>query len=223
MNDKTQDDIIKKNQFNQGIMFGEDFLIWVIFAVPSILVASTVHEYFHAWAAFKLGDPTAKANGRLTLNPLPHIDPLGALMMVIFRFGWSRPVPVDEWNFDRRRRDMALTALAGPVSNLLLAGFTALLYQIIPDWYLIEFFLFIFATINLSLAIFNLLPIPPLDGHKIVNGLLPMKLSYHWEAIEKYSWILIILILIPFSPLSGLVMSFIEVTLSFFLRILGFL
>ena len=96
MNDKTQDDIIKKNQFNQGIMFGEDFLIWVLFAIPSILVASTVHEYFHAWMAYKLGDPTAKANGRLTLNPLPHIDPLGAIMMVIFRFGWSKPVPVNE-------------------------------------------------------------------------------------------------------------------------------
>ena len=114
-------------------MFSQDFLIWIIFAVPSILIASTIHEYFHAWSAYKLGDPTAKANGRLTLNPLAHIDIVGALMMVLFRFGWSKPVPINEWNFEHRRRDKALTALAGPLSNLLVAGIIAILYQILPD------------------------------------------------------------------------------------------
>ncbi|HCC67678.1 TPA: site-2 protease family protein [Patescibacteria group bacterium] len=204
-------------------MFSQDFLIWIIFAVPSILIASTIHEYFHAWSAYKLGDPTAKAHGRLTLNPLAHIDPIGAIMMVVFRFGWSKPVPINEWNFEHRRRDKALTALAGPVSNFLVAIITAILYKIIGDWYLIRVFLFTFATINLSLAIFNIIPIPPLDGHKIVNGLLPQRLSYYWEMLEKYSWVLILLILIPFSPLSRLISSFINTVLNFFLRILGFL
>lgn len=204
-------------------MFSQDFLIWVLFAVPSILVASTVHEYFHAWSAYKLGDATAKAYGRLTLNPLAHIDPIGAIMMVLFRFGWSKPVPINEWNFEHRRRDKALTALAGPVSNLVLAIITAILYRILPDWSLIRFFLFTFATINLSLAIFNIIPIPPLDGHKIINGLLPQRLSYYWEMLEKYSWILIVLIFIPFLPFSNLISSFVGTILNFFLDILGFL
>lgn len=205
------------------IMFSQDFIIWTAFAIPSIVIASTVHEYFHAWCAFKLGDPTAKAEGRLTLNPLAHIDPIGALMMVIFRFGWSKPVPVNVWNFEHRRRDMALTALAGPVSNLVLAILTAILYQIIPDWYLIDYFLFTFATINLALAIFNMIPVPPLDGHKIVNGLLPQRLSYHWEKLENYAWVLICLLILPFSPLSKFLSTFIGSTLDFFLTILGFL
>jgi Zn-dependent protease len=204
-------------------MFSDDFLIWILFAVPSILVASTVHEYFHAWSAYKLGDPTAKAHGRLTLNPLAHIDPIGAAMMVLFRFGWSKPVPINEWNFDNRRRGKALTAFAGPLSNLLLAGFAGLLYQFLSNYYLIAFFLQVFATINISLAIFNILPIPPLDGHKIVNAFLPKRISYWWEDLEKYSWILILLILIPFSPLSAILSSYINTVLSFFLRILGFL
>ena len=204
-------------------MFSENFLTWIIFAVPSILIASTVHEYFHAWVAVKLGDPTPKANGRLTLNPLAHIDPIGALFMVLFKFGWSKPVPINEWNFDKRRRDKALSALAGPVSNLLLAALTGVIYQFFKDHYLIEFFLYTFGVINLSLAIFNILPIPPLDGHKVINGLLPQRASYWWEDLEKYSWILLLLFLLPFSPLSGIVSGFINTVLRFFLDILGFL
>ena len=204
-------------------MFSDDFITWILFAVPSILIASTVHEYFHAWTAFKLGDPTAKAEGRLTLNPLAHIDPIGAIMMVLFRFGWSKPVPINEWNFDKRRKGKALTALAGPVSNLLLAALSGLLYQFLSGYYLIAFFLYVFATINISLAVFNILPIPPLDGHKVVNAFLPKRISYWWEDLEKYSWILILLLLIPFSPLSGILTSYITIVLSFFLRIFGFL
>lgn len=204
-------------------MFTNDFLFWVLFAVPSIVIASTVHEYFHAWIAFKLGDPTAKAEGRLTLNPLAHIDPIGAIMMVLFRFGWSKPVPINEYNFENRRRGKALTALAGPVSNILLAAFSGILYQLLSDYYLIAFFLQVFATINISLAVFNIIPIPPLDGHKIVNWFLPKKWSYWWEELEKYSWVLILLLLIPFSPLSSIITSFIQSVLEIFLRVFGFM
>jgi len=204
-------------------MFSENFTTWLIFAVPSILIASTVHEYFHAWTAVKLGDPTPKINGRLTLNPLAHIDPIGAIMMVLFKLGWSKPVPINEWNFKNRKRDKALTALAGPVSNLILATFAGLLYQFLGDYSLIAFFLYTFTTINISLAVFNILPIPPLDGHKIVGGFLPKKWSYWWEELEKYSWILILLLLIPFSPLSDILSSYINAVLSFFLRVFGFL
>jgi Zn-dependent protease len=204
-------------------MFTNDFLFWALFAVPSILIASTVHEYFHAWSAFTLGDPTAKAEGRLTLNPLAHIDPVGAIMMVLFRFGWSKPVPINEYNFDNRRRGKALTALAGPASNLLLAAISGILYQFLSSYYLIAFFLQVFATINISLAVFNIIPIPPLDGHKIVNWFLPKKWSYWWEGLEKYSWILILLLLIPFSPLSSIITSFIQSVLEIFLRLFGFM
>ena len=200
-----------------------EFLYWIIYAIPSIIIASSIHEYFHAWTAYRLGDPTAKANGRLTLNPLAHIDPVGAIAMIIFRFGWSKPVPINPWNFEKRRRDTALTALAGPVSNFITAGLVAIIFAIINNDGLIANFLFIFATINLSLGIFNLIPIPPLDGHKIINGLLPQRLSYYWEKLEKYSWILILILILPFSPLSRYAYVLIVSILNFGLNILGFL
>ena len=193
-------------------------------AVPSILIASTVHEYAHAYSAYKLGDPTAKAEGRLTLNPLKHIDPIGALSMILFRFGWSKPVPINEYNFEKRETYTALTALAGPVSNLILAslaGLTNYLLNLDPNS-LIVFLLYIFTTINIALAIFNLIPIPPLDGHKVVRALLPKNLRYYWEKLERYSLILILLLILPFSPLQKFTFSFISNTLDTFLSILGF-
>ncbi len=202
----------------------QEFIYWIVVAVPSILIASTVHEYAHAYSAYKLGDPTAKAEGRLTLNPLKHIDPIGALSMILFRFGWSKPVPINEYNFEKRETYTALTALAGPVSNLILAslaGLTNYILNLDPNS-LIVFLLYIFATINIALAIFNLIPIPPLDGHKIVRALLPKNLRYYWEKLERYSLILILLLILPFSPLQKFTFSFIGNTLDTFLSILGF-
>ena len=193
-------------------------------AVPSILIASTVHEYAHAYSAYKLGDPTAKAEGRLTLNPLKHIDPIGALSMILFRFGWSKPVPINEYNFEKRETYTALTALAGPVSNLILASLAGLANYLLnlDSNSLIVFLLYIFATINIALAIFNLIPIPPLDGHKVVRALLPKNLRYYWEKLERYSLILILLLILPFSPLQKFTFSFIGNTLDTFLTVLGF-
>ncbi len=202
----------------------QEFIYWIVVAVPSILIASTVHEYAHAYSAYKLGDPTAKAEGRLTLNPLKHIDPIGALSMILFRFGWSKPVPINEYNFEKRETYTALTALAGPVSNLILAslaGLTNYILNLNPNS-LIVFLLYIFTTINIALAIFNLIPIPPLDGHKVVRALLPKNLRYYWEKLERYSLILILLLILPFSPLQKFTFSFIGNTLDTFLSILGF-
>jgi len=202
----------------------QEWLQWFLVAVPSILIASTVHEYAHAYAAFKLGDATAKAQGRMTLNPLKHIDPVGAISMILFRFGWSKPVPINEYNFENRERDTAITSLAGPVSNLVLASLSALVNLLIANntLPLIVFLLYTFTTINLALAIFNLIPIPPLDGHKIVRALLPKSLRYYWERLERYSIVLILLLILPFSPLSRYVFSFINNTLMWSLDILGF-
>ncbi len=203
-------------------------IFWIIFAIPSIIIASTVHEFSHALTAYKLGDPTAKAEGRLTLNPLVHIDPLGALMLVLVRVGWSKPVPIDERNFDNPVLGTALTAIAGPISNLLLAVITGITYRIISsfsngfvgNYIYVYYFLTVFFIVNISLMAFNLLPFPPLDGHKIVRAFLPNRLRYSWEMLEKYSIILIILLIIPFSPLGSIISVYINSILTFFSGIL---
>ncbi len=201
-----------------------EYIYWILVAIPSILLASTVHEYAHALSAFKLGDATAKAEGRLTLNPLKHIDPIGALCMVLFRFGWSKPVPINEYNFMRRELDTAIVAAAGPLSNLLLALLTAGINYILPESapQLVVYLLYSFATINVALAVFNLIPIPPLDGHKVVRALLPKQLRYYWELLEKYSIFIILILVLPFSPLSKFVFAIIQNILSYLLTQMGF-
>jgi Zn-dependent protease len=202
-----------------------DTLYWILFAIPSILIASTIHEYSHGLAAFKLGDPTAKANGRLTLNPLAHIDPLGALSMIFLRFGWSKPVPINENNFERRELGTALTALAGPLSNILIALLMSLIHYIFKPNPLSIFgsFLLTFTMVNLGLAFFNLIPIPPLDGHKIVRAILPRKLRYYWEDLEKFRIVLLIIVIVPITAQGSLASIFITATITKSLQLLGFL
>ena len=205
--------------------FTSDTIYWILFAIPSILIASTIHEYAHAITAVNLGDPTPKAYGRLSLNPLAHIDPLGALCMVLFRFGWSKPVPINTRNFDNERLGTALTSLAGPLSNILMLFVTAFVNNIFKPLPNSPFstFLLTFAMINLVLAIFNLIPIPPLDGHKIVGSILPNKLSYYWESLEKYYMVFIVILVLPIFP-SGSIASLIIGSLSpRILVMLGFL
>ena len=197
-------------------------MYWILFAIPSILIASSFHEYAHAWAATKLGDLTAKINGRLTLNPLAHIDPIGAISMLILRFGWSKPVPINEYNFERRERDTALVSLAGPISNMLLLLITALINLLLKPTGIASTFVSTFAMVNIVLAVFNLLPIPPLDGHKIVRAILPQKVRYYWESMEKYQMILLAILLIPIFPFGSIVSLIMGKVSIFFLIILGF-
>jgi len=200
-----------------------EILYWVLFAIPSILIASTVHEYAHAWVATRLGDLTAKVNGRLTLNPLSHIDPIGAISMLIFRFGWSKPVPINEYNFEKRERDTALVSLAGPASNVILLLFTALINYLVKPTGLFYTFILTFAVINIVLAVFNLLPIPPLDGHKIVRAFLPKQIRYYWEELEKYQLILLVILLIPVFPFGSIISLIMGQVLPFIFNLLGFL
>jgi Zn-dependent protease len=200
-------------------------MYWILFAIPSILIASTIHEYAHGFAAFKMGDPTAKAAGRLTLNPLAHIDPLGAIAMIVFRFGWSKPVPINEYNFRRRELGTAITALAGPFSNFLVVGICALsnsIFNIAPDT-MGGSLLMTFTVINLALAFFNLLPIPPLDGHKIVRAILPKGLRYYWEQLEKFQIVLLVILIVPITQLGSIASIYMSFAISQSLLILGFL
>ncbi len=160
--------------------------------IPAALIALSVHEYAHGYTAWRLGDPTARSLGRLTLNPLAHLDLWGTVCMVLFRFGWAKPVPINPRYFKNPRKGMALTAAAGPAANLLLALLCALLYRLtwlgagalLPSvenhilsyffTYLAYFFL-LSHFLNLSLAVFNLLPLPPLDGSRILCIFLPSK------------------------------------------------
>mgnify|MGYP000979744563 FL=1 len=202
-------------------ILNSDMLYWIMFAIPSIVIASTLHEYAHAWTATKLGDLTSKVNGRLTLNPLKHIDPIGAICMVFFKFGWSKPVPINEFNFENRLRDTALVSLAGPTSNILLLFAIALFNSVVKPTGNLSLFLLTFAMINIVLAVFNLLPIPPLDGHKIVRAFLPQKARYYWENLERFQILFLIILLIPIFPFGSIISLFITRVSSFLLLTLG--
>jgi len=165
-----------------------------IISFIALIIAITIHEFSHALVADRLGDPTPRSQGRLSLNPLKHLDPIGTVMMLVARFGWGKPVPIDPYNFSHPKRDELFVALAGPVSNLILASFLAIVYRFFP-----VSIIFVIAIINIYLAIFNLLPIPPLDGSKIFLNLLPQEKSVEWaEAFDRYgSFLLIALIFLP--------------------------
>lgn len=178
------------------------FFVWIL----ALLVAITIHEASHAFVADRLGDPTARLMGRLTLNPLAHLDPLGTLFLLLARFGWGKPVPFDPFNLRHPRRDSALISLAGPSSNLILASALSIFLRIVPyfplphfAFLLIQAFLIPIIILNVGLAIFNLLPVHPLDGFKIVTGFLPKNLAYQWQELEPYGLFFLLLLLLPLS------------------------
>ncbi|MDD3679326.1 MAG: site-2 protease family protein [Candidatus Shapirobacteria bacterium] len=173
----------------------------LIFTI-SFLFSLSVHEAAHAWVADRFGDPTAKFSGRLTLNPLAHLDPIGTLLLLFFGFGWGKPVPIDEFNLNNPRRDTALISLGGPAANLISALFFSFFwwstYQIGINNFVIDNLLPGLIHLNVILGIFNLLPIYPLDGSKILIGILPKKIAQTTEQILKqYGIFLIILVFLP--------------------------
>ncbi|MBP2662149.1 MAG: Peptidase family [Firmicutes bacterium] len=169
-------------------MFGFD--ADMIFRIPALLIALTVHEYAHARAAVILGDPTPRLMGRLTLNPVAHLDPIGLIMLWLFKFGWAKPVPINPSYFKNYRQDMLVVSLAGPVSNMVLALLTAFLIGILAKMQLLSGgwvkVLWMTYTYNIILAIFNLVPIPPLDGAKVLASILPGQQGRIFDQLEQY-------------------------------------
>ena len=167
-----------------------------------ILISLSVHELAHGYVAYRCGDATARNLGRLTLNPLAHLDPLGTIMMLVFGFGYAKPVPVNSRNFNHFKRDICFVSLAGPVSNLILSFIGMLVFMLsflfvpdtIPGQYWMLFCQYFYIA-NASLAVFNLLPIPPLDGSRILSAVLPGKIAYYYLKYEQYIMIAVFALL----------------------------
>lgn len=190
------------------ILFSNPLSFFIL--ISCLIFSITIHEFAHAWAAYKLGDSTPKYQGRVTLNPLSHIDPIGLLLLVLAGFGWGRPVEYDLYSLKHPKRDVLLISLAGPLSNFIIAfcfliigkfvGFNTVISQLV--------------TLNLVLGVFNLLPIHPLDGFKVVTGLLPYNLAYRWQDLEDYG-IYILLVFIITDAFKYTVLPIVSMILSF--------
>jgi len=165
--------------------------------VPAIII----HEVSHGWAAYLLGDPTAKDRGRLSLNPVRHIDPWGTILLPLlmvsvlgFGFGYAKPVPINPYRFRDYRQGMFLTGIAGPASNLLLAAASGMLFRVLPAGIVAEL-LYVFALMNLALMFFNLIPIPPLDGSRVLPLFLSDSALETYHAVERYGFVILIAVL----------------------------
>jgi Zn-dependent protease len=198
-----------------------NFILQAALLIVPLVFAITLHETAHGYAALALGDTTARDLGRLTLNPLKHIDRMGTIILpgillitqlltihrVLFMFGWAKPVPVSAWKFGNPRRGMAIVALAGPAMNFFLAWLTVLVWRLLPDAdfgaSLTKLF-FDFITVNLVLGLFNLLPIPPLDGGRVVVGLLPEQLARSWAKLERYGLLIVLLFILVLPYVFGI-------------------
>jgi Zn-dependent protease len=182
----------------------------IVLIAPGFLLAITVHEFTHGYIAYRLGDPTAKMAGRLTFNPIRHLDLVGTIILVLTQMiGWAKPVPVDPRYFKNPRMDMVWVSLGGPAANLVTAAALAVLLHLILFWiggqfvrqtsaFFLKPMIQMIAggvTINVVLAIFNLIPVPPLDGSKILAGLLPRRQAYEFEKLEPYGFIILVVLI----------------------------
>ena len=214
--------------------FSRDALISVLLSLPVIVLSLCLHETAHGWVAYKLGDPTAHHLGRLTLNPLKHLDPIGFIFMLLFGIGWAKPVPINTRHFKNPRVGMALSGIAGPVSNLLLGFLGMVLYVLtivicvvagVDPWAItwttvLLLFLEVLAFMNIALAVFNLIPVPPFDGSRFAYVFLPTKWYFKVMQYERYTGIVIMVIIfvlsrIGYNPISIVVDFIMNNTMNF--------
>lgn len=197
-----------------------------IIVAGMLIAAISIHEFSHASAADRLGDPTPRLAGRLTLKPSAHLDPLGTLLLFFVGFGWGKPVPFDPFNLRDPKRDSAIISFAGPFSNLLMATGASLILSVTAGLPILTLNVFmadilsLFIYFNVLLAVFNLVPVHPLDGFKVVAGLLPKKYYEDWLSLESYGMIFLILLIVPFfgrSPITAIISPVVNFLLSFLL------
>lgn len=180
-----------------------NFIIRLLYSAPAVLIAISMHEFAHGYVSWKLGDPTPKQSGRLSLNPFAHLDPVGTLCLLLFHFGWAKPVGVNPWYYKNRKQGMVLVSLAGPLMNFLVALvstillglalkltggrgiFAEILYQLLLNVVLV----------NIGLGLFNLIPVPPLDGSKVLGAVLPERYYFGYMRFEQYGTIVLLILL----------------------------
>jgi len=187
-----------------------EILLTIVFFALSVII----HEVSHGFIANKLGDPTAKLSGRLTLNPISHIDPIGSILIPAllffsgtrFLFGWAKPVPINPINFTNPKKDMLKVAVAGPISNLVVGFIAFVIWRLVPETLVISSVMVNTFSLNITLAIFNMIPVFPLDGSKVLAGLLPYNLEYKYRQYEKYGTF--ILLFIIFTGLTDVIFRF---------------
>lgn len=192
---------------NQSSLSMGQKLTYILILAFCVLFSLSVHEFSHGLAAYAVGDKTAKYSGRLSLNPLAHLDPFGAICLFLFGFGWAKPVPVNPWNFKNKKGGMILTALAGPFSNFLLAFIAMVIYTLLGGlrfssasfgftlasvFYELAYYMIM---INLGLGLFNIIPIPPLDGSKVLTAILPERTYFKLMDYERYGFIILIILI----------------------------
>jgi len=211
-----------------------EYLLPLLLYVPTMLLALTFHEYAHGWVANRLGDPTAKVLGRLSMNPLVHIDLFGTVLLPLlliiskapFVLGWAKPVPVDPYNLRHPRKDMIWVGLAGPTANFTLAFIAGMVIRLLNflgigfhgPFEVILLILTVFVLINLVFAAFNLIPVPPLDGSRLVAGLLPLAWALPYVRLERYGMMILILVFIIGRPF---IQAFLGVFVGFFRPLLA--
>lgn len=202
-------------------LFAAHPLIFLII-FPGILMTIAIHEFAHCWTADKLGDPTPRVKGRLTLDPRAHLDPLGVIAILLTRFGWGKPAPFDPYNLKEPVRDTALIAAAGGISNFIVATILAMILRFVPmPVGIVSISLVQLAAINIYLAIFNLIPVGPLDGVKVLKALLPRDLGLEYERfMERYGLMILILLLIPFGGGPMPIVQLVSPIANFFLTLL---